>query len=798
MRSDLSPSGDHDLESATASRIAAALDPTPPGLPQPPLSEAALGPRGERWLDAGGRSGLALVIRVGHGATIAATLICLVAQLVYRDRPGWLNVLGSLAAAGPVGLIAIRAIIYREARTAWWWITAGLGLQLWGALFAAALGDLAGAGTALGWRDVFALPSLVALGLGVFLLTQTSLGRVHPSVRLDGLTVGLGAACIATAALAGPLLGRQSGDWTVSLTLVYPVIDLILVVMLLSGLAPRRYRPTWSSGLLMAAVAIVAVGSVLRLYQETALPGEQRPLHEATSLVGYALMALAAWAPGRYRRPVASVGNHDRHLAIPALSALAALVVLVASPTFDTAPITTVLAAATVALALGRTLWTARDLYRLHERARSAHTDELTQLPNRRAFFDQLDRRLEAPMVRHAVFVIDLDGFKAINDTYGHGAGDELLRCVAQRLQARLPQHVAIGRMGGDEFCAVAPVHSPEEALLFGRTITAALGEPFGLEVGVVTIGGSCGVALQPDHGDNRNELLHAADIAMYDAKRHRKGVVLYQAQQAQDPAPSEADLIDDIRIGLDEGRVEVHFQAVARTVDGQLCSLEALARFRHHHRGILGAAELLPLVGQGACHGELFSIVLGQTVRYAASLHRQHLPLPVSLNVSAAALSGPSAVAEIEAALFDVGLPASLLTIEVAESELATDPAGLAAKLATLRNRGIGVVIDDFRGGAACVDALAAGAVSGVKVGAALTEALWRRGEAVWLLEGLTHTAARFGVAIGVVGAQDLEALSYLHNMGIATAQGFGLAAPMSQAELLRHLVTMIPSAGA
>ncbi|MEZ5233582.1 MAG: diguanylate cyclase [Acidimicrobiales bacterium] len=745
------------------------------------------GPSAERWFATGGSSGLGRAVKGGHAVMFAAVALVVIGQFAVDGRPAWLGLIATIGNAAPVFLLAARALTYRESRRAWWCIVAALGLQLWGALFAFALGDVAAVGSGAGWRDVFALPALVTLGAAVFLLTQTSLGRVHPSVRLDGLTVGLGAACVATGLFGRALLGG-TGDWSLTVTLLYPLGDLILVVMLLAGLAPRRYRPTWSSGLLMAAVGIVAVGDVLRVYQDQrGGPGDGRPWYEVTSLTGYAVMALAAWAPGRYRRPVRSVAMHDRHLAIPAVSALAALVVLICVPVFELPPLTTALAGGTIGLALTRTLWTARDLTRLTERARSAHTDELTQLPNRRAFFDQLDRRLVAPMVRHAVLVVDLDGFKGINDTYGHAAGDELLRCVAQRMRARLPEQVAFARMGGDEFCAVAPVNSPEEAMLIGRTITAALTEPFRLEAAVVNVGASCGVSLQPEHGANRVELLHAADVAMYDAKRHRKGVVLFQA--SQEPAPlTEADLVDDVRLGLAEGRAEVHFQPIARCEDGRLCGLEALARFRHPQRGLLAGAELLPLVEQGGVEAELFSVVLQSSVQFASALFRQGMPVPVTINVGAQSLRQPSTIHEVNDALAAAGLPASMLTIETSEATLALDPLLFAHALATFRRMGINVVIDHFTGSAACLDALEVGAVTGVKVGASLTESIAQHTNGYVLLHGLTTVAAHFGLCIGVVGAWDVTALRALAEAGIGTAQGFAIAEPQHPHELLRR----------
>lgn len=755
-------------------------------------SPSALNGRVERWFATGGREHLALAIKAGHAVMFAAVALVVAGQFVVDGRPRWLGLIATVGHAAPVALLAARALTYRESRRAWWCIVAALGLQLWGALFAFALGDVAHVGGGPGWRDVFALPALAVLGAAVFLLTQTSLGRVHPSVRLDGLTVGLGAACFATGVFGPALVGGDGGDWTVNLSLVYPLGDLVLVVMLLAGLAPRRYRPTWSSGLLMAAVGVVAVGDVLRIHQEQRGPVDGRPWYEVTSLAGYAVMALAAWAPGRYRRPVQSVAMHDRHLAIPAASALLALVLLICVPVFSLPPLTTALAGVTIGLALTRTLWTARDLGRLHERARSAHTDELTQLPNRRAFFEQLDRRLVAPMVRHAVLVIDLDGFKAINDTYGHAAGDELLRCVAQRMRARLPEQVAFARMGGDEFCAVAPVNSPEEAVLIGRTITSALTEPFRLETAVVNVGASCGVSLQPEHGSSRADLLHAADVAMYDAKRHRKGVVLYQAGQDAEPL-SEADLVDDVRMGLAEGRVEVHFQPIARCMDGQLCGLEALARFRHPQRGLLNGAELLPLVERGGVEAELFSAVLQQSVAFASALFRQGLPTPVTINVGATSLRQPSTIHDVNDALAAAGLPASMLTIETSEATLALDPLLFAHTLVTFRRMGINVVIDSFTGSAACLDAFEVGAVNGVKVGAELTEAIAHHTNGYVLLHGLTTIAAHFGLCIGVVGAWDSTALRALAEAGIGTAQGYAIAVPQHPHELLRCFADLV-----
>jgi diguanylate cyclase (GGDEF)-like protein len=424
----------------------------------------------------------------------------------------------------------------------------------------------------------------------------------------------------------------------------------------------------------------------------------------------------------------------------------------------------------------------------LHDSHEQSRVDELTQLPNRRAFFEQLDARLGAPLIDHAVMIVDLDGFKDVNDTFGHQAGDDLLRLVAGRLRRRLPEHVHFARLGGDEFAAVAPVGDAEEAASIGLTITRALTEPFALEAATVKVGASCGVSLQGVHGTGRSELLHAADVAMYEAKRGRHGVLIYDP--ARDPnSPQRQALLEDLKVALAEDRLRAWYQPIVRISDGALCGLEALARWDHPTLGILEPERFLPVVEQANLGTQLTRTMLEQAVAFAAGLYRQGLPLVVNVNISINDLLDDALAEVVSELLVTYSLPAQLLTLEITEHALVSERERAERCLSSLAARGVGIAVDDFGTGRQPLTDLARLRVHELKLHRSLVSPLGKDSSALVVVESLTHLARRLGITLVGTGVEDQAALGVLASLGCTNAQGFLISRPLDPHSLLRHL---------
>ncbi len=759
--------------------------------PATPVEDA---PLGAEWFTVPGDRRGTLLVRILATLAIGSILTYFVSLVVSSNPTGpadpWQIVTGTLGGLAVVALSVLRVRRFRDARASWGWVVFAGAINLWGSQLFLVL-DAAGHGAVTTGRShVFTVPSAIALLVAVVLLTQRGLGRVLLGTRLDGITAGLGAAALILAVIA-PSLDWGGGLADTLLTLVYPMIDVAVIGLFVAGLAPRGYRTTWSTALVGVGVAVVVCGDVLHVVTR-----EDRALFrgswlDATWLVGLVFFAAAAWAPARHRRMVASTSKGDV-LRVPAGIALATLGLIMVMPVVDISSLAVVPAVATVGVALTRTLLTAADLRRLHASHEQARTDELTRLPNRRAFFEQLDRRLAAPLVNHAVFVIDLDGFKGVNDTYGHQAGDELLQHVSERLRQRLPDHVALARMGGDEFAAVAPISGAAEATDIANRITFELAQPFALSTTTVRIGGSCGVALQPQHGRARAELLRTADLAMYEAKRHRTGVAVYDP--GHDPNHRDRlQLVEELRDAVAHRRLELHYQPVVSLVDRSLQGVEALVRWNHPRLGLMLAEDFLPLVEQAELSRELTNAVIEQAVSFVSHLYHQYgIALTVSINLSARDLDDDRLGATLMAMLDACRVPTHLLGLELPESALVTAPERASRLLTEARTLGLRVAIDDLGNGPLPLSLLPRMPVEEFKLHRSLAETAPGDAGAAAVVEAIGHLAASLGIVLTAVGVEHAATAAHLATLGCRQAQGRAIGSPLDGATLLAQLARM------
>ena len=366
-----------------------------------------------------------------------------------------------------------------------------------------------------GTSDVFYLLTYVGLVIGVIQLVH----RSHSSsgtVRTDGLIMALGVIAVASIFTLQPALAVSGDVLPSAVGLAYPMLDLVVLVLLAAGFAARGHRPTASMVALAAGILAFSGGDIVYLSKvgdNSYVPGT---LLDVTWLVGVMCMSSAAWIPSRAPDVVTSKRNLQF---LPVAGAVSALVVPALQIVTDIPPVAIALAVVTISLVLIRLGLSLRDVNRLLAVSREARTDELTALPNRRGFFEALDDLLGASD-HVAVLLFDLDGFKAVNDTYGHAAGDELLQVLASRLRNRLPDVALVARLGGDEFAAVLPTNRATAAVLVANEMIGWMSEPVTIAGVEVAVGASCGVALAPGHGTTRNELLRHADVAMYASKR--------------------------------------------------------------------------------------------------------------------------------------------------------------------------------------------------------------------------------------------------------------------------------------
>jgi diguanylate cyclase (GGDEF)-like protein len=432
--------------------------------------------------------------------------------------------------------------------------------------------------------------------------------------------------------------------------------------------------------------------------------------------------------------------------------------------------------------------------------ARSEHAslhDALTGLPNRVLF----RRRVEEALARTArsggeviLMVLDLDRFKEVNDTLGHGRGDELLRDISERLRAAVREVDVVARLGGDEFGVVLVPEAPaaEAALALARRIEDALDAPFELADLWVEGNASIGIACAPEHAADAETLIQRADVAMYQAKQTGGGHAVYDPES--DPhLPGKLRLLQDLRPAIDEGQLLLHFQPKVRVADGALEGVEALVRWQHPARGLLYPADFIELAERSNVVRALTLRVVRDAVRQAAHWHEMGLELPVAVNLSPRVLLDVALPADIAAILEEEALPPRLLEVEITESCLIADPDRTAGILERLSETGVRISIDDFGTGYSSLSLLKRLPVDAIKIDRSFVGDLAHDANDMAIVESTIQLAASLGVVAVAEGVETPEAWQRLVEFGCDLAQGFYVSRPLPAAELEAWLAARV-----
>jgi diguanylate cyclase (GGDEF)-like protein len=418
------------------------------------------------------------------------------------------------------------------------------------------------------------------------------------------------------------------------------------------------------------------------------------------------------------------------------------------------------------------------------ELAFMATHDALTGLPNRALIVDRLEqmllraRRSQTPV---AAFFIDIDNFKSINDTLGHGAGDELLRAVAARLDGVVRDVDALGRIGGDEFVVVAGdmtlMAGPE---LLAERLLDALREPVrvGAEQTPVTVTASIGIA----SGDRAagGELLRHADIAMYRAKlAGRNQYVLFESPMA-DALQSRMELEMDLRVALANDEFFLVFQPSFRLGDMSPTGLEALIRWNCPKRGVVQPDEFIPLLEETGLIIEIGRWVLRMACYQAAGWRERGHAIGIAVNVSARQLDGDRIVADVRQALGDSGLDAAALTLEITETTLMRDAQETVRRLTAIKKLGVRIAIDDFGTGYSSLAHLRQFPVDALKIDRSFITGLAHNREGETLVRTLVQLGKALSIETIAEGIEQPNELSLLRGEECDGGQGFLFARPL------------------
>jgi diguanylate cyclase (GGDEF)-like protein len=419
--------------------------------------------------------------------------------------------------------------------------------------------------------------------------------------------------------------------------------------------------------------------------------------------------------------------------------------------------------------------------------------DALTGLPNRTLIVDRLEQMLLR--ARHsktpvAALFIDLDNFKSVNDTLGHGAGDELLQAVAARLDGVVRDVDALGRLGGDEFVVVAE----DMSLMAGPELVAerlldALQEPFKLgdEEIPVTVTASIGIAT----GDRASagDLLRDADIAMYRAKwGGRNRYVLFECGMA-DAVQSRMELEMDLRVALENDEFFLAFQPTFNLQDMSPTGLEALIRWNSPTRGIVQPDDFIPLLEETGLITDIGRWVLERACTQGATWREAGYPVGIAVNVSGRQLDSDQIVDDVEHALSQSGLEAGALTLEITETTLMRDAEDTVRRLTAVKSLGVRVAIDDFGTGYSSLAHLRQFPVDALKIDRSFISGLGHNVEG----ESLIHTLVQLGKALSIEtiaeGIEQPNELSLLQEENCDGGQGFLFARPLDAGEIQAFL---------
>jgi diguanylate cyclase (GGDEF)-like protein len=411
---------------------------------------------------------------------------------------------------------------------------------------------------------------------------------------------------------------------------------------------------------------------------------------------------------------------------------------------------------------------------------RLAQTDSLTGLVNRRAYTAELDQRLAAAQADGgsvALFVIDLDRFKQLNDTLGHQAGDQFLAEVGGRLRAEAGPGELVARLGGDEFALVADAHD-----VAGRAqrLLDRLTQPHTIYGRVVSPGASVGVAVFPDDTREMGDLQRFADMALYRVKTQggRRWSAFDDALRAE--SERRRTLEAELRRAIPAGEIEPWFQPVIEAQSGRIVGVEVLARWRHPEQGLLAPAAFVPMAEELGLIGRVDEAVFEAGCARAAPWVAEGLIEAVAFNVSPRDLMDPSFSRKLIRRLEQTALPATALAVEITETFLLHDLALSRRHIERLNAKGVRVALDDFGTGYSNLRALMQLPIQTVKLDRSLIADVARNARVAKLVTSMLHAARSLGVRIVAEGVEDEAQAIFLRAAGCDRMQGYWFARPM------------------
>ena len=421
--------------------------------------------------------------------------------------------------------------------------------------------------------------------------------------------------------------------------------------------------------------------------------------------------------------------------------------------------------------------------------------DNLTKLSNRLLLEDRLNqaiRTADREKRRFALMFMDLDGFKAVNDVYGHHVGDLLLIDVAQRILSRVRQQDTVARVGGDEFVVLAQVDDPQDAGTLADALLEVVREPFmagGHELRVST---SVGIAIYPGDGANQHDLLTHADAAMYHAKSLGRNAYCFFEPSMNTNVHKQLQLVQDLRLALERNELVLYYQPKFQAPDGPIAGVEALVRWQHPVRGLVPAHEFIPLAEKTGLIVSLGAWVLDEACRQMAQWQREgHTTWTVAVNLSALQFSHAALIDTVRDALARHALDPHSLVLEITESTAMRDADASLHILQQLDAMGVRISIDDFGTGYSSLLYLKRLPASELKIDRGFVRDLAHDTEDAAIVSAIVALGQTLNLRIVAEGVETAEQQAFLTRLGCDSLQGYLLGRPMTAESLSAVVAT-------
>jgi diguanylate cyclase (GGDEF)-like protein len=625
--------------------------------------------------------------------------------------------------------------------------------------------------------------------VAVVLLVRGEARRLSTPTWLDGSVAGLGGAAVC-AAFAFSAIVHTTGESPlgVAVNLAYPVGDVLLLLLVVGGtaiLSGRRMAP-WL--LIAAGFSVNVLGDTSNLLQSSFGATHLGVILNAAAWpVSTLLLSVAMWVAPGASDPL--VVQRPPGFLLPGLASGAGLTILLVGTLRPINHVATALATATLLLVVVRTWQSVRHLReQTRERHRQSVTDHLTALPNRRRLFEALDAFFVQPpcdRTELAFLFIDLDGFKRINDSFGHPTGDEILRRVSDRLARALRPSDLLARIGGDEFAAILVDTDDAQTEAVATRLSASLEEPFRLDAVSASIAASIGIARAPGDATDAESLMGFADAAMFEAKLNATPFAFYDRER--DRGGDKLQLADDLSTAIETDELLLHYQPQLDLAADHVTTVEALVRWRHPEFGLIAPLQFLGLAEEAGLMGRLTNRVLADALTQCAAWRDAGRRMRVSVNVSVGDLLDPAFPAAVAALLADRRLGAEALMIEITETSIIAEFERAQRAVARLRALGVGVSIDDFGAGFTSLAYLNELAVDELKLDRRFIAPLagGARGRDAELVRATIALGHALGLRVVAEGIEDAAALELLRELRCDVAQGYAIGRPVPAAEL-------------